>query len=228
MENTVISSMKKSIVAILFVAASLSCAAQTTMNSLRTNKQIITIENGVGAPKYSIQLLAVANPPEDANFFASLDKVYEFVCSDGFYRYCVGDYDTFADANANVDQIRSNGYKDAFVVNTKKLGASSSYAKTTSAAGGKTLIGAGGRRVSIVDDRDYVVQLAAFRYPVYLSFFEGIEPVYEYRLNDKIFRYTTAPCKGTEIEQTLNDMIAKGYKGAFVVEFDRYSPFKIE
>ncbi|MCR5696449.1 MAG: SPOR domain-containing protein [Marinilabiliaceae bacterium] len=228
MKNTVISSMKIYIVAILFAAASLSCVAQTTMNNLRTNKQIITVENGAGAPKYSIQLLAVNNPPEDANFFASLDKVYEFICADGFIRYCVGDYDNFADANAKLDEVRSSGYKDAFVVNTKKLGATSTYSKSSTAHSGKTLIGAGGRRVAIIDDREYVVQLAAFRYPVYLSFFEGIEPVYEYRLNDKIFRYTTAPCNGTEIEERLNEMIAKGYKGAFVVEYDRYAPFKIE
>lgn len=219
--------MKITLTALMSAAISLTAAAQD-MNSLRTNKQIITVENGEGAPKYSIQILAAVNPPENADYFASLDKVYEFVCSDGYYRYGVGGYDNFADANAALQSVRDKGYKDAFVVNTKKLGVRASSAAATSVNGVKTLVGAGGRRVAIYDDQEYVVQLAAFRYPVYTSFFEGVDKVYEYRLNDKIFRYTTVPCSGAEIESVLNKMLELGYRGAFVVEYERYSPFKIE
>ena len=83
-------------------------------------------------------------------------------------------------------------------------------------------------KLVIDPNADYVVQLAAFRYPVYLTFFEQVDEVIEYRLKDKIFRYTTTPVKGTQVEALLQQMKGLGYENAFIVEYSKYEPFRIE
>lgn len=213
--------MRKTLfIALLLVASQLTVLAQDKLAGLRTTKQIITVDEPT-APYYSIQILALKLPPSDANFFGQLDVVKEYPCEDGYVRYCVGSYSTFAEANSHLAEVREKGYSEAFVANTKRFTLDSSISSTsyTSAGSGKLVIS---------PNKDYVVQLAAFRYPVYLTFFENVDEVYEYRLNDKIFRYTTPPCKGTEVESLLSKMRSEGYPKAFIVEYDKYAPFKIE
>lgn len=202
------------IIALLFVAQ-LSGSAQDKLSQLRTSKQIITVDQ-VSAPYYAIQILALKLPPNDAGFFRNLDEVREFPCTDGYVRYCVGSYNSFAEANADLQSVRDKGYSEAFVANIKRFELE------------PTEGGSDNSSLTIYPNRDYVVQLAAFRYPVYLNFFENVDEVYEYRLNDKIFRYTTAPCKGSEVRELQQEMKSKGYKNAFIVEYSRYSPFRIE
>lgn len=202
------------IIALLFVAH-LSGSAQDKLSQLRTSKQIITVDQ-VSAPYYAIQILALKLPPNDAGFFRNLDEVREFPCTDGYVRYCVGSYNSFAEANADLQSVRDKGYSEAFVANIKRFELEASEGSSANSS------------LTIYPNRDYVVQLAAFRYPVYLNFFENVDEVYEYRLNDKIFRYTTAPCKGSEVRELQQEMKSKGYKNAFIVEYSRYSPFRIE
>ncbi len=190
--------------------------AQDKLSELRTSKQIVTVEN-VQAPYYSIQILALKLPPSDANFFSNVDHVKEYRCVDGYVRYCVGSYETYADANADLSRIKGLGYKEAFVSNTKRFTMKESEYSSSSSS--KLTINPNGR---------YAVQLGAFRYPVYVTFFENVDEVYEYRMNDKIFRYTTTPVSGREVESLLSDMKSKGYKNAFIVDYDKYAPFKIE
>ena len=202
------------IIALLFVAH-LSGSAQDKLSQLRTSKQIITVDQ-VTAPYYAIQILALKLPPNDAGFFQNLDEVREFPCTDGYVRYCVGSYNSFSEANADLQSVRDKGYNEAFVANIKRFELEASEASSASSS------------LTIYPNKDYVVQLAAFRYPVYLSFFENVDEVYEYRLNDKIFRYTTPPCKGSEVRELQREMKSKGYNNAFIVEYSRYSPFRIE
>lgn len=205
--------MKKILASLICVTAALCGYSQDKLSQLRTNKQIITMD-APEAPYYAVQVLALKLPPSDANFFKNLETVYEYPCSDGYVRYCVGRYTKFSEANAALKQVKDSGYEEAFVSYTKKFQMqSSSYSNKV---------------IEILPDKNYVVQLSAFRYPVYLSFFEKVETVLEYRMNDKIFRYTTQPYKGTEIEQVLVKMKSLGYSQAFIVEYDRYAPFKIE
>jgi hypothetical protein len=50
----------------------------------------------------------------------------------------------------------------------------------------------------------------------------------EFRMKDKIFRYTVGKFPGSQAEEELEKVKSLGYKDAFLVEFDRYAPFKIE
>lgn len=209
--------MKSIFVLAVLVLLHLSVSAQDKLSQLRTSKQIITVESP--SDSYSIQILALKLPPSDANFFKNLDEVYEYPCSDGYVRYCVGSFNSYAEANSQLSSIRGKGYEEAFVTNTKKFSLDNSNAAAVSTKSGK---------LEINPNKDYVVQLAAFRYPVYLTFFEGVDDVYEYRLNDKIFRYTTTPVSGREVEGLLQKMKSLGYAKAFIVDYEKYAPFKIE
>lgn len=208
--------MNKILAIAILAATSVASFAQDKLSELRTQKQIVTVEEPSSV--FTVQVLALKQAPSDANFFKNLDKVYEYPCTDGYARYCVGQFNTYADANAQLAAIRNNGYAEAFVTNTKRFSITESeYAQ--SAKSGKLVID---------PSKDYVVQLAAFRYPVYLTFFEKVDDVYEYRLNDKIFRYTTPPVKGSEVEALQQQMKSLGYEKAFIVEYQKYAAFRIE
>ncbi len=209
--------MRKSLIVTILLAAlySVGVSAQDKLAGLRTNRRIVTMD-GPRAPYYSIQILALKEPPSDADFFKSFDTIKEYPCEDGFVRYCVGDYNSGAEAMAQLESVKNQGYPDAFVVNTKRLGAGASGGVSSSA------------KLEIRPDGDYLIQLSAFRFPVYISFFKQFDRVLEFRMKDKIFRYTTLPLKGSEVNQELARIKQLGYHDAFVVEKDAYMPFRIE
>lgn len=205
----------KTLVTISLLLVAVMSTAQDKLSALRTSKKIQTMEQAT-APYYTVQIIALRFPPQDPAYFQNASEVKEYKCTDGYVRYAIGSYNTFAEANSALAQVRDLGFKDAFVANTKRYSmVESDYAQ-------------GGSKLNIVPNRDYVVQLGAFRYPVYLTFFENVDEVYEYRMNDKIFRYTTPPVKGTEVQNLLSEIKAKGYKNAFIVDYERYSSYKIE
>ncbi len=192
----------------------ISAGTPDKLESLRTNKQVVRMDNPV-APYYSIQIIALKHPPQQPEFFKKVDVIYEYPCTDGFVRYTVGKFNSRDEALAQLASIKALGYDQAFVVNTKKYSIEGS--EWGSRAGEK-----------IDPDKTYTIQLSAFRFPVYLSFFKNIDDVMEFKMKDKIFRYTVGKFPGTVAEEELSKIKALGYKDAFLVEFDKYAPYKIE
>jgi hypothetical protein len=96
--------------------------ATKTPNRKRTSKKIIPVDK-LTAPYFSIQVLALKEAPQDADFFDHIDAAREVSCADGFKRYLVGQYNTKEDAEAKLPDIRNIGlkYKNAFVVNTQNI-----------------------------------------------------------------------------------------------------------
>ncbi len=218
-------SMKISILALALIPA-LSLAsiasAQSSIDELRTSKQIV-LWTDADLPVYSIQISAMRTAPSDASFVKGLDVVYEYT-ADGVIKFYYGKYATYADANKALQGVRRNGFKEAFIVNLRGGAAKPSAVKSQV---GK-VVTVGGKPIELDPNTDYVIQVGAFRYPLYISFFENVGEVYEYRLNDKIFRYTTKPIKGSEVESEMARIKSLGYDRAFVVEYSLYQPYKIE
>ncbi len=214
MKNTIL------IFAALSVLATSRVEAQSAVDDIRTSQQIVawTSED---LPAFSIQISASKTPPADASFAKGLDVVYEYKTTDGLIKYYYGKFETYAEANKEIRSIRSKGFDSAFVVNLRA-------AASGSTANKGQILTTGGKPIEIDPSKEYVIQVGAFRYPLYISFFENVGEVYEYRLNDKIFRYTTKPIKGTEVKAELNRIQNLGYNAAFVVEYSKYAPFKIE
>ncbi len=196
---------------------SMSFAAKADkLEALRTNKKIIRMSEAQ-APYYAIQIIALKLPPQAPEFFRNVEVAREYPCQDGYLRFCVGEFNSYAEAKAALESVKAKGYDQAFVVNTKDYAINGQQAGYT-----------GKQSKKIDPNKVYTVQLSAFRFPVYLSHFKNIDDVMEFRMKDKIFRYTTGQFKGDVAEVELQRIKALGYKDAHLVELDKYLPFKIE
>lgn len=63
---------------------------------------------------YSVQLMALRKPV-DLNYFKNVDNVKEKLYEDGYYRYTVGNTETYAEAKSLKEKLNNAGYKDAFI-----------------------------------------------------------------------------------------------------------------
>ncbi len=201
------------IISFILIFAGLQVFAQKRdkLASLRTSKKIVSVFNLPSTPDYAIQIIALQYPAEEPGFFKNIDHAREFSCTDGYSRYCVGSYGSFNDAKADLIYYKDLGYNQAFIVNVQKFNLSNSN-----------------KGFKPDPNKIYTIQLSAFRFPVYLSFFKGVDNVMEFYLKDKIYRYTVGEYKYEDAVNELAQYKALGYKDAYVTELDAYMPFKIE
>jgi len=220
--------LSRFLIIVLFLTSNLLSLSADKLENLRTSKKIITVDV-ISAPYYTIQIVALREPPGNAAFFNNVDIVREFSCSDGFVRYTVGEYNTFSEAAQNLEQIRSLGYQDAFVLNLRKInlanapvsGSSANYSSSGTFGSSAVFVPVPGQK--------YTVQLAAMRFPVYLTYFEGFKNVNEYYMkSDKIYRYCVGLYEGNAALEELQKVKSAGYKDAYLVPIERYAPYQIE
>src|SRR5690554_165069 len=205
----------KTLISLMFMFSVFSAQADKLAH-LRSSRKIVT-EDVVRAPHYTIQVVALKEPPQNASFFQQLDQVREFVCTDGFVRYTVGAFASFSDAARELEAFRAQGYTDAFVLNTRKISLKSS-AQTPMVD----------KDAAPVPGTQYIVQLAAYRFPVYVSEFSEFDSVQEFYMRDKIYRYCVENVDGADALRVLAEVQAKGYPDAFLVPLEKYRPFRIE
>ena len=201
---------------------------------LRTSKKIISVDV-ISAPYFTIQILALQLPPENPGFFKNVDIAKEYQCTDGFVRYTVGEYNTFEEAASNLDRIKSLGYHDAFVLNLRRInisnnpvsGSSAYYSGSSSSRGS---VGSSSSKDFVpVPGQKYTIQLAAMRYPVYLTHFAGFNDVKEYYMkHDRIYRYCVGEYEGNQALTELQKVKNSGYRDAYLVPVERYEKYFIE
>lgn len=201
----------------LLVFVSLVAVAQNKVDkleSLRTSKKIISVNASTEKPKYSVQILALKLPPGNASFFNNIDVAYEFDCTDDYVRYCVGDYNSYAEAVKNVQKYKDLGYNDAFAINTSRYNLES---------------GVGNNNFVPDPNKRYTIQVGAFRFPVYLSHFKGLDGIKEFYFKNKIYKYTYGDYSYEEAIEKLKEIKQmSGLEKAFVTELDAYLPYQIE
>jgi hypothetical protein len=198
---------------ILMQAFMCNNASADKLSHLRTSKKIVPVKS-VSAPYFAIQILALKEPPQAPSYFKNIEFACEFECSDGFVRYTVGNYSSAEDAREDIARIKSLGYSECFVVDLRNY----------------TLDGAksSGEKFYVDKNTTYTIQLAAFRYPVYINYFEEFDNVMEFYPDDRIYRYTVGEYKGTEASDQLDKVKAMGYPHAYLVPLDKYLPYQIE
>ncbi|SMO45115.1 hypothetical protein SAMN06265379_101877 [Saccharicrinis carchari] len=180
--------------------------------SLRTSKTIVSVSSVPETDDYAIQIIALKYPAGEPSFFNNIEQAREFSCADGYVRYTVGTFPTYAKAKNELVYYKDLGYVEAFVVNTAKY-----QLKNKIKRGFKP-----------DPNKRYTIQLSAFRFPVYLSHFKGVEDVKEFYLKDKIYRYTVGSYSYKDAVAQLANIKAIGYKDAYVAELDAYLPYQIE
>lgn len=72
------------------------------------------------AKQYTVQLIAMKKKVS-SDYFGALVGVKEHLGQDGFYRYYVGTYNTWSEAEAAQKDIESKGLKGSFVVNMNRF-----------------------------------------------------------------------------------------------------------
>lgn len=69
---------------------------------------------------FKVQIGAFSNPLSDSDTFfegvAGQEVMQDHIEDQGLYRYLVGEYNSYEPANAYKQQIKSNGFPEAFVV----------------------------------------------------------------------------------------------------------------
>ncbi len=184
---------------------------------LRSSRQIITVDQ-ISEPYYTIQVVALKEPPQNAEFFAELKEVFEYNCNDGFVRYAVGRYSSFGDAIDDLNALKAKGYQDAFILNTSKISIGNTTASTFTVD----------KNQAPVAGKRYTIQIAAFRFPVYVSEFKEFDTVAEYYMTDKIYRYCVGDYDGSEVMAELLKVKELGYQNAFLVPLEKYAQYRIE
>lgn len=201
---------------VLFMAFTLvSNVSADKLSHLRTSKKITTVTS-IEAPYYTIQIVALRLPPGEPEFFRDVDKVDEYKCDDGYVRYTVGRYNTFSDAAKDLDTYKNMGFNDVFVLNTRKITLDKSKYQPSSNA------------VGPIAGKLYTVQIAAYRFPVYVNEFSEFDNVSEYYMDDRIYRYCVGEYDGSVAMQELNKIRREGYPNAFLVPVEKYEQFRIE
>ncbi len=180
---------------------------------LRTTKKIVPV-NSISAPYFAIQILALKRAPQAPSYFKNIESAREFDCSDGFMRYTVGAYSTKAAAKRALSAIKAKGYGECFVVDLRgyKLNGKRGSSGGFSPDGSTT----------------YTIQLAAFRYPVYVNYFEEFDNVMEFYPDDRVYRYTVGEYNGSRAMEELKRVKSMGYTKAHLVLLGRYLPYRIE
>lgn len=205
----------RSFLILIFAFTSISYSHADKLAHLRTTKKIVTMAS-IDAPYFTIQIVALRLPPGEPEFFRDVDKVYEYVCNDGYVRYTVGRYSSFADAAKELPKYQGMGYTDVFVLNTRKISLDKNDYQPSS------------NEIGPLAGVNYTVQLAAYRFPVYVNEFEEFDNVTEYYMKDRIYRYCVGSFDGSVANQELLKIRKKGYPNAFLVPLEKYRPFKIE
>lgn len=181
---------------------------------LRTTKKIVPVKE-ISAPYFAVQILALKKAPQSSSFFKNIDQANEYDCADGYVRYTVGSFSSAAEARAEISRIKSLGYTECFVVDLR------SYRLNGSSGTGNSGFSPDGNTV-------YTIQLAAYRYPVYVSEFEGFDDVMEFYPGDRIYRYTVGEYVGEEAVDELSRVKGAGYPQAHLVPIEKYRPYQIE
>ena len=184
------------------------------LSDLHTRKKILPVSE-ISAPYYAIQILALKETPQNAEFFRNVDRAREFECRDGFVRYTVGRYSSKQEASRDLSEYKGKGYSQSFVVDIRDY----------NLAEGNQVIR---NDQKIEPDKTYTVQIAALRYPVYLDHFEEFDQVLEFYPDDRVYRYTVGEFKGENAAEELKKVQAKGYPNAHLVPLEEYKPYRIE
>ena len=200
--------------AIILIQSLVFEAGADKLASLRTNKKIVPVSS-ISAPYFAIQILALRKAPQDPGFFKNIDQANEYDCADGYVRYTVGSFASAAQARTEIDRIKSLGYSECFVVDLR------SYNLNGASWKGKS-------GFSPDPNSIYTIQLAAYRYPVYVSEFEEFENVMEFYPEDRIYRYTVGEFPGDLAMAELSRIRGLGYPQAHLVPIEKYRPYQIE
>lgn len=148
---------------------------------------------------YTIQLKALMKPADPA-FIKSNKGLKENYCQDGVYRYTMGEYKGYAEAQAELKKWIDQGYTDAFVVKSD------------------------GFKQKVEIKGEFTIQLKSLKVPVNLSVFKDFKGVKELIGNDGNYKYIygSYPTIDDARKELKKAQKIKGYEDVFIVSMNKY------
>ena len=152
---------------------------------------------------------------------------------DGQMKCFMGRYAKYDEAKAALVSIKNKNYKDVFVVSSDKI---FGVGEDSDAANTEDLM-------SMLEEDDshnfanqykegeqlFTIQIAAYRYPLYMTEFNLEEEVYEFFCNDNIYRYTVGKFyKESDARKRLSQIKESGFPDAFLVDYNKYASYRLE
>ena len=139
-----------------------------------------------GKKTYSVQLMALKVPVE-VDYFKDVDNVVLTQYPDGFYRYTIGNTESYSEAQKLKEEIHKKGYTDAFI------------------------------RINDESKSTYTIQIMALIIPVKPDYFNDLSFVVVTKGADDYFRYTVGDYASyEEAKSELQNIKSLGYNQAYV------------
>lgn len=169
-------------------------------NNLQQHSYLASTIINSTSDHFGIQLAALKNPANSRNY-SHLDEAQVKKCDDGLYRVIFGQYESEAEAEADLQELRNRGYSDAFIIDLKRFDTSSS--KNTNAPNFENL----------------TIQLRALKVPVGKNYFKPLIGIREIQGDDGLFRYIIGDFETMEAAlEELKRIQRMGYQDAFIRE----------
>jgi hypothetical protein len=157
---------------------------------------------------YTVQFIALKNPVR-ADYFKKIEGVIIQVGNDGFYRYITGQFNSINEAKSGLIEIKSSGYKTAFIRKYDLY----QYLSDSNITSPRSSYKSEGRQIKT----GYTIQIMEMLEPVPISYFKDLNNIKVSYGSDKVFRYTYKEFLTSEsAEADLVIMKNKGYKEAFI------------
>jgi outer membrane protein OmpA-like peptidoglycan-associated protein len=167
-----------------------------TITKVKDNSVASTSKKSV----YSIQIKALSHPVKISQF-TNIKGIKEYLGADGFYRYTYKEFKTKEEARKHLSEVTGKGFPDAFIIDIKKY-----------------------KQREIKGNAEYTIQLKALKNPINIKFFSNLKGVREFIANDGYYKYTIGSYKTMdEARKSLQNIRAKGYKDAFIVNVEKYN-----
>lgn len=167
-------------------------------------------------PVYTIQISTVKKPFENASYFGAVENVVQVKCNDGKYRYITGRYVGYEQAKDALEEVRQNGYKDAFVVSRKSI-----QNKHISSSESNALAYFKAENKVVYDDNQYYsIQIASAKQIISKQFFKSPYEIYISKASNGYYRYYTGKFNDkSEAQNKLSELRNNGYKDAYVIKW---------
>ncbi|OFX16496.1 MAG: hypothetical protein A2033_10985 [Bacteroidetes bacterium GWA2_31_9] len=184
-------------------------------SSVKTNNDIVNNTSSFASTdNYTVQIKALTNnvPPSE---FVGLSGISVTECTDGFYRYTIGDFSDYNVAREQKNKVIEAGFPDAFIIKVAQLKSRS----------GKLKLEPQSNNNGSTDNSSskFTIQLKALNSPLAKDYFKDLDGVKETYCTDGFIRYTLGDYNNYNVAVfDLAKIKEQGFDDAYVVDYNTY------
>lgn len=169
---------------------------------------------------YTVQIKALTKnvPPSE---FSGLTGISVTECTDGFYRYTIGDFSDYDAARVQKNKVVEAGFPDAFIIKVSQLKSKSGKLKlepqtNNDSQNSNSNSGSSGK---------FTIQIKALNSPISNDYFKDLDGVKETYCADGFIRYTLGEYNNYNVAVfDLAKIKEQGFGDAYVVDFNNLKP----